>query len=185
MVSVFNFAHVSCLFLAKNYSKLNKGRDVHNKNFSNLVLESRCECNHPDKVIFNYSLYKTVWKVSKYGVISGPYFPVFSPITGKYGLEITPYLGTFHVAKLPELEKRLLANVLNHAFPTIKLNYGNYMTPFELFYRDMRRLPIEDHVLEKVKTEILKQSLRGVPYKRCSWKFRKIYWKTLAPESLF
>ena len=36
-------------------------------------------------------------KVSKYGVISGPYFPVFSPNTGKYGPEITPYLDTFHV----------------------------------------------------------------------------------------
>ena len=59
MVSVLNFAHVSFLFLARNYSKLHKIRDVHNKNFSNLVLESRCECNHPDKVIFNYSLYKT------------------------------------------------------------------------------------------------------------------------------
>ena len=35
------------------------------------------------------------WKVSKYGVISGPYFPVFSPNTGKYGPEITPYLDTF------------------------------------------------------------------------------------------
>ena len=34
--------------------------------------------------------------MSKYGVISGPYFPVFSPNTGKYGPEITPYLGTFH-----------------------------------------------------------------------------------------
>ena len=38
----------------------------------------------------------TVWKVSKYGVISGLYFPVFSPNTGKYGPEITPYLDTFH-----------------------------------------------------------------------------------------
>ena len=38
----------------------------------------------------------TAWKVSKYGVISGPYFPVFSPNTGKYGQEITPYLDTFH-----------------------------------------------------------------------------------------
>ena len=27
----------------------------------------------------------TAWKVSKYGVISGPHFPVFSPNTGKYG----------------------------------------------------------------------------------------------------
>ena len=30
----------------------------------------------------------TVWKVSKYGVISGPYFSVFSPDTGKYELRI-------------------------------------------------------------------------------------------------
>ena len=34
--------------------------------------------------------------MSKYGVISGPYFPVFSPNTGKYGPEITPYVDTFH-----------------------------------------------------------------------------------------
>ena len=47
----------------------------------------------------------TVWKVSKYGVISGSYFPAFglntdlsvsSPNSGKYGPEITPYLDTFH-----------------------------------------------------------------------------------------
>ena len=38
----------------------------------------------------------TAWKVSKYGVISGPYFPVFELNTGKYGPEITPYLDTFH-----------------------------------------------------------------------------------------
>ena len=34
--------------------------------------------------------------MSKYGVISGPYFPVFGLNTGKYGPEITPYLDTFH-----------------------------------------------------------------------------------------
>ena len=39
--------------------------------------------------------YSLTWKVSKYGVISGRYFPVFSPNTGKYGPEITPYLDTF------------------------------------------------------------------------------------------
>ena len=37
----------------------------------------------------------TTWKVSKYVVFSGPYFPKFSPNTGKYGPEKTPYLGTF------------------------------------------------------------------------------------------
>ena len=36
----------------------------------------------------------------KYGVISGPYFPVFSPNTGKDGTEITPYLDTFHTVNL-------------------------------------------------------------------------------------
>ena len=34
--------------------------------------------------------------MSKYGGISGPYFPVFGLSTGKYGPEITPYLDTFH-----------------------------------------------------------------------------------------
>ena len=34
----------------------------------------------------------TAWKVSKYGVFSGPN-------AGKYGPEKTPYLGTFHAVK--------------------------------------------------------------------------------------
>ena len=47
--------------------------------------------------------------VSEYGVISGPYFPVFklntylsvfSSNTGKYGPEITPYWDTFHAVLL-------------------------------------------------------------------------------------
>ena len=48
--------------------------------------------------------------MSKYGVISGPYFPVFglnteiygvfSPNTVKYGPEITPYYDTLHIALL-------------------------------------------------------------------------------------
>ena len=33
--------------------------------------------------------WSTAWKVSKYGVISCPYFPVFGP-------EIIPYLDNFH-----------------------------------------------------------------------------------------
>ena len=33
--------------------------------------------------------------MSKYGVISGPYFPVLGLNTGKYGPEMTPYLDTF------------------------------------------------------------------------------------------
>ena len=51
--------------------------------------------NH--KVISIWSVYHgSARKVSKYLVISGPYFPTFGLNTGKYGPEITPYLGTFH-----------------------------------------------------------------------------------------
>ena len=44
--------------------------------------------------------------MSKYGVTSGPYFPVFSPNTGNYGPEITPYLDTFHAVILSMVENR-------------------------------------------------------------------------------
>ena len=42
----------------------------------------------------------TAWKMCKYGAVSGPYFSAFSPNTGKYGPEITPYLDTFHAVRL-------------------------------------------------------------------------------------
>ena len=114
-VSVFDFAHVSCLFLVGNDPKLSQVRDVHNKKLHNLGLENSYKCHDLDKVIFNYSLYK-----------------------------------------LSDLENRLLAKELSYALPPIKLNYGDYMTPFELFYREIRKLSIEDH--EKVKTEIKKEA---------------------------
>ena len=50
--------------------------------------------------------------MSKYAVISGPYFPVVNPNTGKYGPEITPYLDTFDavVLKFPAHLSNLTAN---------------------------------------------------------------------------
>ena len=51
-------------------------------------------CDNYDKLEFT-QLY-SAWKLSKYGVFSSPYFPVFSPNTGKYVPEKTPYLDTFH-----------------------------------------------------------------------------------------
>ena len=38
--------------------------------------------------------------MSKYGVLSGPYFPVFGLNTGKYGPEKTSYLDTFHAVSV-------------------------------------------------------------------------------------
>ena len=43
----------------------------------------------------------TARKVSKYAVFSGPCYPVFSPNTGKYRPEKTPYLDTFHAGSSP------------------------------------------------------------------------------------
>ena len=38
---------------------------------------------------------------------SGLYFPVFSPNTGKYGPEKTPYLDTFHAVQIPLIRKNV------------------------------------------------------------------------------
>ena len=66
---------------------LNKGsRIVEKKNINNVLLYSAIQTPGAIK--------DTGWKVSNYGVISGPYFPLFGPNTGKYGPEITPYLDT-------------------------------------------------------------------------------------------
>ena len=66
----------------------------------------------------------TVWKVPKYGVISGLYFPVFSPNTEKYRPEINPYLGTFHAvvhAKCKVIEMCKSSNCIGNYF-IVKLN---------------------------------------------------------------
>ena len=47
--------------------------------------------------IFALVRINTAWKLSKHGVISGPYFTVFSSNTGKCGPKRTPYLDNFHV----------------------------------------------------------------------------------------
>ena len=47
----------------------------------------------------HFPQYGTAWKVSKYGIFAGPYFPAFGP-------EITPYLDTFHTVWL-KVTKRI------------------------------------------------------------------------------
>ena len=49
--------------------------------------------------------------MSKYGDISGPYSPVFSPSAGKYGPEITPYLDTFRAVQLYQSFINEIANI--------------------------------------------------------------------------
>ena len=40
----------------------------------------------------------------KYKVFSGPYFSVFSPNTGKYGSEKSPYLDIFHAVDISRIK---------------------------------------------------------------------------------
>ena len=53
----------------------------------------------------------TAWKVSKYGVFSGPYFPVFGLNTDFYysGQNKTQYLVTFHAVIAIHIYKRMYA----------------------------------------------------------------------------
>ena len=70
--------------------------------------------SHKDDSIVQSS---TAWKVSKYWVFSGSYFPVFSPNTGKYGPEKTPYLDTFH-AVISRSENNIFGGMLDHLLET-------------------------------------------------------------------
>ena len=60
------------------------------------------------------SMSHTTWKVSRYRFIPGPYFPVFSPNTGKYGPKTTPYFDIFHT-----VSKKLLHKVYTNLFTKV------------------------------------------------------------------
>ena len=49
---------------------------------------------------------------------------------------------------------KVLVRGLNFALPSVKLNYGDYLTPFELLFRDVAKLPVSDNILERLKVEI-------------------------------
>ena len=56
----------------------------------------------------------TTWKVSRYRFIPRPYFPVFSPNTGKYGPKTTPYFDIFHT-----VSKKFLHKVYTNLFTKV------------------------------------------------------------------
>ena len=63
--------------------------------------------------------------MSKYGVFSDPYFPVFSSNTGKYGPEKIPYLDTFYVVNVHNMIKHVknLAAFAAKCFTDVSLFY--------------------------------------------------------------
>ena len=97
----------------------------------------------------------TTWKVSKYGLFSGPYFSVFSSNTGKYGPEKTPYLHVFHSV--------MISNFRLVFFPLVSL-FG---------------------MLFVFRCKVKKQPSRGVLIKRCSENMQQICRRTPIPKCDF
>ena len=85
-------------FLAKNFTTQCFFIDHLNRKTIN-----KTTCRTPSVNPHQLWAHYTAWKVSKKGVISGLYFPVFSTNTGKCWREITPYLDTFHAVLVREL----------------------------------------------------------------------------------
>ena len=86
---MFDFAHLSCLFLVGNDNKPVKIKQVHYKKLHTLGKDSSIGRYNPDKVIFNYPSHK-----------------------------------------LSDIENYVLVRGLNFVLPPMKLNYGDYLTPF-------------------------------------------------------
>ena len=57
---------------------------------------------------------------------------------------------------LSDNEKNLLVKGLNFAVPPRKLNYADYLAAYELMFRDVKNLPVEDNILERIKVDLRK-----------------------------
>ena len=87
-VSLFDFAHLSCLFLVGNDGKLVKIKQVHRKKLHALGKDSSIGTHDPNKVIFNYSSHR-LSDVEKNLLVRGLNF-VLSPMKLNYG-DLTPF----------------------------------------------------------------------------------------------
>ena len=61
--------------------------------------------------------------------------------------------------QLSDIEKTVLAKDLNFALPPKKLNYDDYLTPYELLFRYIKELSVDDSILERVKVDMRKMFL--------------------------
>ena len=58
---------------------------------------------------------------------------------------------------MSDIKKNVLARGLNFALPAKKLNYAEYLTPYELLlFRDIKKLSVDDSILERVKVDMKK-----------------------------
>ena len=61
--------------------------------------------------------------------------------------------------QLSDIEKTILVKGLNFALPPKKLNYADYLTPYELLFRYIKELSVDDSILERVKVDMRKLCL--------------------------
>ena len=58
---------------------------------------------------------------------------------------------------MSDIKKNVLGRGLNFALPAKKLNYAEYLTPYELLlFRDIKKLSVDDSILERVKVDMKK-----------------------------
>ena len=60
--------------------------------------------------------------------------------------------------KLSDIKKRVSVRGSNFALSPVKLNYGDYLTPFELLFRDVAKLSVFDNILERLNVQIKREA---------------------------
>ena len=65
-------------------------------------------------------------------------------------------IANYSTCNLWDNEKKPLAKGLNFAVPPRKLNYADYLASYELMFRDVKNLCVEDNILERIKVYLKK-----------------------------
>ena len=121
-----------------------------------------------NRLNFKCSYLVTAWEVSKCGVISGPYFPVFGLNTKIYGPEIIPYLDTFHAVCIIEYTVWYKKVTRSGLFSTYKLPiFSEFPSNYVKFHPQIRSLKL----LESLVVSFIYPSSR--------WPWNVIYKKSL------
>ena len=60
--------------------------------------------------------------------------------------------------KLSDIKKKVSVRRSNFALSPVKLNYRDYLTPFELLFRDVAKLSVFDNILERLNVQIKREA---------------------------
>ena len=122
----------------------------------------------------------TAWKVSKYGVISGPYFSKFrlnaeicSPNAGKYGQEITLYLDTFWYILEVDLEYPEEFHIIQNDYPLAPEKLG---IPYDKLSDYCKKIANEYEIKVGELSKWLEYDFHYSFIKKTLWCLIVIYW---------